>query len=77
MKNNKYQKIKYYECYLDGKTFNNEKEYVTHFKNCHPDDYPFYCYNCQKGFYSKMAIKNHNKMKKHHKKDSIYKNRII
>ena len=52
-------------CYLDLNEFETEKGYIKHFKNCHPEDYPFYCYDCQKGFFSNNAIENHCKSKGH------------
>lgn len=62
--NNKKEKEKegssyYYECYRDGKTFEEEKEYIKHFKKYHPNDFPFYCDKCDRGFYSYNAIENH------------------
>ena len=62
--NNKKEKEKegssyYYECYRDGKTFEEEKEYIKHFKKHHLNDFPFYCDKCDRGFYSYNAIENH------------------
>ena len=50
----------YYECYIDKKSFISEKEYVKHFREYHNDDYPFYCEECCKGFFSYQSIKAHN-----------------
>ena len=55
----------FYECYLDNKRFNSEKEYINHFSKYHNNDYPFYCDKCKKGFYSFQAIENHNYSKNH------------
>ena len=55
----------YYECYRDSKKFNNEKSYIKHFEKYHYDDYPFYCDECNKGFFSSNAIENHIKSKGH------------
>jgi len=55
----------YYECYHEGTKFQDEKSYVSHFKSEHPNDYPFYCNICHKGFYSYMAIDNHCRSKGH------------
>ena len=55
----------FYECYLDNKRFNSEKEYINHFSKYHNKDYPFYCDICKKGFFSFQAIENHNFSKNH------------
>jgi len=55
----------YYQCYHEGTKFQDEKSYIRHFKSVHPDDYPFYCSICCKGFYSYMAISNHCRDKGH------------
>ena len=55
----------YYECYLDGEKCKNENLYINHFKKIHPNDSPFYCYYCNKAFYSMTAIKSHNSAKGH------------
>ena len=64
-KKDKEDKFYYYECYRDGKRFSNEKSYVKHFEKYHSNDFPFYCDQCHKGFYSSNAIENHIKSKKH------------
>ena len=67
-KNNKYENKDYsfyYECYRDGSKFQTEKNYVKHFEKYHPDDYPFYCDECNKGFYSYNAIEDHIRKKGH------------
>lgn len=55
----------YYVCYIDGKEFIKEKDYVNHFSLNHKNDYPFYCEICRKGFFSFQAIDNHNFSKNH------------
>ena len=55
----------YYECYIDGKTFDNEKQYLNHFNKKHKNDYPYYCNECNRGFYSYDAICQHSKAKGH------------
>ena len=55
----------YYVCYSDGKKFQNEINYIKHFEKYHPNDFPFYCELCQKGFYSSNAIENHIRSKGH------------
>ena len=47
----------------------NEKEYIKHFEKEHPNDYPFYCYACNYGFYSNHEIENHYKSKNHYDYD--------
>ena len=58
----------YYECYLGCGKYNNEKQYVQHFAKQHPDDYPFYCYDCRRGFYASTSIDEHLKNSRKHKK---------
>ena len=67
MKENKANSNKdyFYECYLDNKKFDSEKEYINHFSKYHSKDYPFYCDKCKRGFYSFQAIENHNFSKNH------------
>ena len=55
----------YYECYIDGKKFKTEKGYLNHFKKLHNDDYPFYCDECNLGFYSYEDIRKHSEDKGH------------
>ena len=59
--------INKYECYIDKRRFKNEEEYINHFNNYHPEDYPFYCYEFQKGFYSSYDIEKHYNIYKRHK----------
>ena len=59
-------KIYNYSCYRDGKKFETEKEYIKHFAIVHPNDYPFYCYVCNHGFYSNDAIESHYKKNNHY-----------
>ena len=56
----KISKKDYYECYLDKIQFSSEKDYVSHFKNNHPEDYPFNCDIC----YFSEKINCH--LSKHH-----------
>ena len=51
------------ECYHDHIRYIDEEAYVKHFKEQHPEDYPFYCEECKKGFFSYDAIQNHNNAK--------------
>ena len=62
---NKHDNFSYYECYRDGQKFNDEKSYIKHFEKYHYDDFPFYCEQCNKGFFSSNAIENHIKSKGH------------
>ena len=55
----------YYECYHDSITFETEQQYINHFRKFHPNDFPFYCDICNKGFYSYKAINEHNRAKGH------------
>ena len=55
----------YYECYHDSITFETEQKYINHFRKFHPNDFPFYCDICNKGFYSYKAINEHNRAKGH------------
>ena len=64
-KNEKEENFYYFECYRDGKRFSSEKNYVKHFEKYHPNDFPFYCDQCHKGFFSSYSIENHIKSKKH------------
>ena len=59
------QKNSYYECYIDNKVFESEKEYIEHFNNYHKNDFPFYCDICNKGFFSYKSINDHYIMKGH------------
>ena len=49
----------YYECYHDNIRYLTEKQYVEHFQKVHPNDYPFYCEVCERGFLSEEAIESH------------------
>ena len=64
-KKNSKENEDYYVCYIDGKEFKREKDYVNHFLLNHKNDYPFYCEICRKGFFSFQAIDNHNFSKNH------------
>ena len=64
-KKNKNESSYYYQCYIDGKYFGTEKNYIKHFEYYHPNDSPFYCYQCHKKFYSYDAINKHNIAKGH------------
>ena len=64
-KNEKEGTSYYYECYRDRKIFQTEKNYVKHFKRCHPNDFPFYCDQCNKGFFSYNSIETHNRKEGH------------
>ena len=64
-KKDKEETFYYFECYRDGKRFSNEKSYIKHFEKYHSNDFPFYCDQCHKGFFSSYAIENHMKSKKH------------
>ena len=64
-KKEKGDNVDYFECYRDGKRFSYEKSYVKHFEKYHPNDFPFYCDLCHKGFFSSNAIENHINSKKH------------
>ena len=64
-KKEKKQEENDYECYLDGEKFHNENDYILHFENEHTDDFPFYCYDCQEGFYSNQSIEKHYLSIKH------------
>ena len=55
----------YYECYIDKLVFNNEKQYINHFKQYHKNDYPYYCYDCNRGFSCYDAIWQHCRAKNH------------
>ena len=53
------KKSYFFKCYLDGIKFKTVKKYIKHFEIYHPDDFPFYCYDCQMGFYSNNAYDEH------------------
>ena len=55
----------YYECYHDNKKFSTQKLYIEHFRKEHPNDYPFYCDECQKGFRNENDLYIHYNSKKH------------
>ena len=65
LKKEKESKVYSYSCYRDGKKFETEKEYIKHFTSEHPNDYPFYCYVCNHGFYTNNAIESHRKNENH------------
>jgi hypothetical protein len=54
-----------YICKKDGKIFEIEEDYIKHFQKYHPYDYPFYCKDCNKGFFNNKLLKKHLKKIKH------------
>ena len=61
----------HYECYHDNQIFKKEKSYIKHYQTEHPDDFPFYCRVCNKGFMASQSLESHIKNSKRHKKNSL------
>ena len=60
-------------CEIDSMKFYNEKDYLEHYDEEHPDDYPFYCGPCNQGFNSVEAILSHkNNSLKHRNRTTTY-----
>ena len=55
----------YNKCDHDNKKYSNQKSYIEYFRKEHPNDYPFYCYDCQKGFVNENDLNIHYNSKKH------------
>jgi len=49
-----------FECYIDKHIFDNERDYIQHFKKYHRNRYPFICPKCKRGFYSYNLIFGHS-----------------
>ena len=63
-----------YICYIDEQAFPTEKLYVEHFQKEHPDDFPFYCDQCEKGFKHEEDKNKHDNAKHNGNiKYSVYK----
>ena len=61
-------------CEIDSMKFYNEKDYLEHYDEEHPDDYPFYCGPCNQGFNSVEAILSHknNSLKHRNRTTNIF-----
>ena len=58
----------FFICEEDGMKFPSEKAYLCHYNEEHPNLYPFYCRNCNKGFNSENGLLSHEKNSMKHKR---------